>query len=127
MCLGAYGRVCSHEHMHICVFWGFFCLFAGSWSGLGLFLSGLIRRSRLHPSLITLLRANIPFIFSVFHSLSPFVVGRLGSVSAFYQLSLSFLSFSSIFSFPLFFFLPLNATAKSLTSCFEWQNTANSS
>lgn len=77
--------MCVCVYISLCVSLGFFCLLAVSWNGLGLFLSGLIRGSRLHPSLITLLRANIPFIFSLFRSLSTFVVGELGRGSATYQ------------------------------------------
>ena len=48
------------------------------------------KRSRLYPSLITLLRANIPFVFFPhFHSSSLFVVAGLGRGSATYQLSFS--------------------------------------
>lgn len=91
--------LCIFVHMYICLcIWAFFCLLAVSWNGLGLFLSGLIRGSRLHPSLITLLRANIPFIFSLFHSSSPFVVSGLGRGSAtFFSFFLSFIIISFIF------------------------------
>lgn len=87
--------LCIFVHMYICLcIWAFFCRLAVSWNGLGLFLSGLIRGSRLHPSLITLLRANIPFIFSLFHSSSAFVVSGLGRGSAtFFSFFLSFIIF----------------------------------
>lgn len=103
--------LCIFVHMYICLcIWAFFCLLAVSWNGLGLFLSGLIRGSRLHPSLITLLRANIPFIFSLFHSSSPFVVSGLGKevqqlFSHFSCLSSSSISFIFLaFKPPSYFF-----------------------
>lgn len=80
--------VCLHVSTQICVCLGFFCLLDVSWNGPGLPLSGPIRGSCLYPSLITLLRANIPFVFlffSLFHSLSPFVVAGLGRGSATYH------------------------------------------
>lgn len=53
-------------YAYVCVFGPFFCLLAVSWNGRGLLLSGLIRGSRLYPSLIILLRANIPSVCWVF-------------------------------------------------------------
>lgn len=113
--------------------WAFFLsVLALSWNRPGLFLSALIRGSRLHPSLITPLRANIPFIFSLFRPLSPFVVGRLGkrcSNLSTYQRSPFFLVLQLFdFCFPFLFpSLHQSQYFKSPTCCCEWLRTPNTS
>lgn len=104
---------------YLCVSLGFFCLLAVSWKGRGLFLSELIRGSRLYPSLITLLRANIPFYFfslSLIVTLCCWWTGKrfsnLSTVSLFLVLHLlAFLPFS--LSLPL----KLNAEVTSVSRC----------
>lgn len=65
----------KETHVYLSVSLGFFvCLLAMSLNGLGMFLPALIRGSRLHPSLISLLRATIPFLFLSFFTHHPLLL-----------------------------------------------------
>lgn len=80
-------------------------LWVFSCNSLGLFLSGLIRASRLYPTLITLLRANIPFYFCPSRSHTHSLLldwEKLKNVSLAFCCPLSALSFQIItFKVPL--------------------------
>lgn len=92
------------------------------WTGL---VSGLIRGSRLYPSLITLLQANIPFVFALFPLIASFLVfflAGLGGGSAFNQLSVSAVLHLLVYAFFLSTSFSMQLYLKSL-----WQQIGNSS
>lgn len=102
-------RVCIWVHI-----WASFCLLAVSENGQGLFLSGLIRRSCLFTSLITLPRANIPFVFPPFSLIVRLFCCCCWTAKKFsIRLSLLSFVFSSIF-YLIFFSCPMTGCWQAL-------------